>query len=266
MIAPTGTRQPAVFFGHGSPVNAIQQTRNSEAWASFGRRFFAADHAPAAILSVSAHWYGAGTAVTVSPQPQTIHDFGGFPQALFDVQYPAPGDPALAQRIADLLAPLPVQPDTQWGLDHGTWSVLVHAAPQAKIPVLQLRIDASKPAAWHYQLGKKLAALRDENVAIMGSGDTVHNLRLMDWHNDTAVFDWVQRFDERFLDCLRRGDHAPLIDYANLTPEGLLAAPTPEHYLPLLYVLGAQQPDDELLIVNEGIDHGSISMLAFAFV
>jgi 4,5-DOPA dioxygenase extradiol len=265
MVAPTGIRQPAAFFGHGSPMNAIQRTRNSEAWAAFGRRFFAADRAPAAILSLSAHWYGPGTAVTASRAPQTLHDFGSFPQALFEVQYPAAGDPALARRIADLLAPLPVELDTDWGLDHGTWSVLVHAAPAANIPVLQLRIDASKPPAWHYELGKKLAALRDENVAIMGSGDTVHNLRMMDWHNADAAFDWAQRFDEKFLDCLRNGDHAPLIDYVNLTPEALQAVPTPEHYLPLLYVLGAQQPDDELLIVNEGIDHGSISMLAFAF-
>ena len=198
--------------------------------------------------------------------PRTIHDFGGFPQALFDIDYPAPGDPALARRIVDLLAPVPVELDTEWGLDHGVWSVLVHAAPAANIPVLQLRIDASKPPAFHYQLGQKLAALRNENVAIMGSGDTVHNLRIMDWRNADTAFDWALRFDEKFLECLRKGNYTPLINYINLDPEALLAVPTPEHYLPLLYVLGAHCADDELLIFNEGIDHGSISMLAFAFV
>jgi 4,5-DOPA dioxygenase extradiol len=143
---------------------------------------------------------------------------------------------------------------------------LIHASPTADIPVLQLRIDSSKPPAFHYQLGQKLGALRDENVVIMGSGDTVHNLRIMDWKKADAAFDWAQRFDAKFLECLRSGNHAPLINYINLDPEALLAVPTPDHYLPLLYVLGAHRPDDELLIFNEGIDHGSISMLAFAFV
>lgn len=262
----TKPRQPAVFFGHGSPMNALADNRNSRAWAQFGERHLRGPGAPSAILCISAHWYGPGTAVTAQAQPQTIHDFGGFPQALFDVRYPAPGAPALAQRIVELLAPLPVALDKEWGLDHGTWSVLIHAAPQATIPVLQLSIDATQPPAFHYQLGEKLRALRDENVLLMGSGDTVHNLRRINWSDSAEPFSWASRFDMKFLEHLRDADMAPLVDYPNLDGEALLAVPTPDHYLPVLYVLGARYDDDELHIVNEGIDHGSISMLAFAFV
>lgn len=265
MNTPHAAQQPAIFFGHGSPMNAISDNRNSRAWAEFGRTCFVGKQKPKAILCISAHWYGQGTAVSTAAKPRTLHDFGSFPQALFDVDYPALGDPALAQHIADLLAPLPVELDAEWGLDHGVWSVLVHAAPAANIPVLQLRIDASKPPAFHYQLGQKLAALRDENVAIMGSGDTVHNLRRIDWNADAPAFDWAKRFDARVRACLDSGNHAPLINYFNLDPEALLSVPTPDHYLPLLYVLGAHRPGDTLQIINEGIDNASISMLAFAF-
>lgn len=262
----TKPRQPAVFFGHGSPMNALGQNRNSRAWAQFGERYLRGPNAPAAILCVSAHWYGPGTAVTAQAQPQTIHDFGGFPQALFDVRYPAPGYPALARRIVELLAPLPVELDEDWGLDHGTWSVLLHAAPQATIPVLQLSIDATQPPAFHYQLGQKLGALRDQNVLLMGSGDTVHNLRRINWNDNAEPHSWATQFDKKFLQYLRDGDTAPLIDYSVVDEEASLAVPTPDHYLPILYVLGARRPDDELHIVNEGIEHGSISMLAFAYV
>lgn len=257
------TRQPAAFFGHGSPMNTLQDNPHTQAWARFGQQCL--PHRPAAILCISAHWYIPGTAVTAMATPRTIHDFGGFPQALFEVEYPAPGAPALARRVAELLAPLDVVQDQQWGLDHGTWSVLAHVFPEADIPVVQLSIDATQPPAFHYQLGQKLTALRDEGVLIMGSGDTVHNLRTVRWGDNMPAYDWALRFDEKFKQCLVNGNHTPLINYDRLDPEALLSVPTPDHYLPLLYVLGAHQPDDQLQLITEGIELGSISMLAFAF-
>lgn len=262
-VPATSYRQPAVFFGHGSPMNTLQHNRHTDAWASFGRRLL--QHPPAAVLCISAHWYIHGTAVTAMAAPRTIHDFGGFPQALYEVEYAAPGSPELAQRVAELLSPLAVALDRNWGLDHGTWSVLAHVFPQAEIPIVQLSIDASKPPLFHFQLGQKLAALRDEGVLIMGSGNTVHNLRMVNWDHDAPAHDWALRFDERVHDCLVNGDHTSLIDYERLAPQALLAVPTPDHYLPLLYVLGARQPGDDLRFITEGIELGSISMLAFAF-
>lgn len=256
-------RQPAAFFGHGSPMNTLQDNTHTRAWARFGQQCLA--HRPTAILCISAHWYIRGTAVTAMAMPRTIHDFGGFPQALFDVEYPAPGAPALAQRVAELLAPLDVVQDQQWGLDHGTWSVLAHVFPEADIPVVQLSIDATQPPAFHYQLGQKLTTLRDEGVLIMGSGDTVHNLRTVRWGDNMPAYDWALRFDEKFKQCLVSGNHTPLINYDRLDPEALLSVPTPDHYLPILYALGAHRPDDQLQIITEGIELGSISMMAFAF-
>ena len=204
-------RMPAIFFGHGTPMNTLARNRYTETWRKLGESV----PRPKAILCVSAHWYTHGTGVTAMEQPETIHDFYGFPQALFDVQYPAPGDPALAARVRDLLAPVDVDLDQTWGLDHGTWSVLVHAFPDARVPVVQLSIDGMQPPRFHYELGKQLAPLRDEGVLVIGSGNVVHNLRVLNRLDDAPAFDWAVRFNDRVRDALARRDHDALVDYAD---------------------------------------------------
>jgi len=250
-------RMPAVFFGHGSPMNALEQNRYTDAWRQIG----ASMPKPKAILCVSAHWYIRGTAVTAMPQPRTIHDFGGFPQELFEVQYPAPGSPELAARVRELLAPVPVQLDQSWGLDHGTWSVLVHVFPNADVPVVQLSIDASKPAHWHYELAAHLAPLRDKGVLIVGSGNVVHNLGRIQWAEDATPYDWATRFNEKARAHLAAREHQPLIDYLSLDREARLSVPTPEHYLPLLYIIATQDKSDVVSLAVDGIELGSIGML-----
>jgi 4,5-DOPA dioxygenase extradiol len=256
-------RMPAVFLGHGNPMNALRDNAWSRAWATLGA---ALEPRPRAVLAVSAHWYVTGTAVTAMASPRTIHDFGGFPRDLFAVRYPAPGDPALAARVAELLAPLPVRADDAWGLDHGTWSVLCHVFPAAEIPVVQLSIDETMPPAFHYELGRRLRVLRDEGVLILGSGDVVHNLEAYAWGGHPAQpYDWAVRFESTVREHLVTGDHAGLIDYAALGKDALLCVPTPEHYLPLLYVLGASFAGEPVAFPAEGIDGGSVSMLAVRF-
>jgi 4,5-DOPA dioxygenase extradiol len=255
---------PSIFFGHGNPMIALQQNTYTARWAEIA----AGIPRPAAILCISAHWYIPDAAVTISAAPRTIHDFGGFPHELYQVQYPAPGDQALAARVQSLLAPLPVRRDESWGLDHGTWSVLCHAYPQADVPVVQLSIDATQPPAFHYEIGRRLALLREEGILILGSGNLVHNLRAYAWGEDGAAtnaapYDWALSFERRVRELLSAGDTAPLLDYQHqLGKEALLSVPTPEHYLPLLYVIGAQTPADALTFPVEGIDGGSVSMLA----
>ena len=249
---------PAVFIGHGSPMNTFAHNRYTQAWREFGRTAPRAK----AVLAVSAHWYEPGTALTAMPKPPTIHDFGAFPQALFDFQYPAPGSPALAQRVREVLAPLPVRADDKWGLDHGTWSVLAHVYPQADIPVVQLSIDSSQPPAFHYDLGKRLAPLRDEGVLIAGFGNVVHNLGKLNWKDDAPALDWATRFSDAVRERAETRDHQPLVDYASLGADARLSVPTPEHYLPLLYVLGAQEPGESAAIMIDGIQNASISMLS----
>ncbi len=201
--------------------------------------------------------------MTAAPNPRTIHDFGGFPRALYEVTYPAPGDAALVQRVRELLAPVDVVPDERWGLDHGTWSVLVHAYPDADVPVVQLGVDETQPPAFHYELGRRLAPLRDEGVLIAGSGNIVHNLHAYAWGRHPAQqFDWAVRFEALARAALDAHDHTPLIDYERFGSDALLSVPTPEHYLPLLYVVGAQQPGDAVSYPVEGGDGGSISMLS----
>ena len=252
-------RLPAIFFGHGNPMNAVSTNAYTEAW----RRIGASVPRPRAILCVSAHWYLPGTAVTVGSAPRTIHDFGGFPRELHEVQYPAPGDPDLARRVQQMLAPLPVALDDSWGLDHGTWSVLCHACPQADIPVVQLSIDETQPPAFHYEIGRKLAPLRSEGVLVVGSGNIVHNLHAYAWGRHVPQpFDWAIRFETRAKDLLLVGEHRPLVDYESLGRDALLSIPTPDHYLPLLYVLGTRQSGDRVDFPVEGIDGGSVSMLA----
>jgi 4,5-DOPA dioxygenase extradiol len=250
---------PAVFFGHGNPLNAIQKTVYSEAWSALGRSL----PTPKAILCISAHWYLQGTRVTAMQQPRTIHDFGGFPAELYQVKYPAPGDPDLAKRVADLLQPTDVQFDEDWGLDHGTWSVLCHVFPDASIPVVQLSIDETKPAEFHYSLARQLTPLREQGVLIVGSGNIVHNLHSYAWgRHATQAFDWATSFESKIKKYLISEEHEKLVNYESLGREALLAVPTPEHYLPLLYIVALCREDDELTFPVEGMDGGSISMLS----
>ena len=251
-------QMPLVFFGHGNPMNAIAQNAYTEGWARIGREI----PRPKAILSISAHWYNSQTGVTINTAPRTIHDFSGFPQELYHVEYPAPGSPALARRIQALLAPLPVTLDQSWGLDHGTWSVLAHVYPAADIPVVQLSIDGTASPSFHYGLGRRIAALRDEGILIAGSGNLVHNLRTMDWSGNTrTAYDWAARFEQQARDMIQAGDHQPLLHYEKLGPDAALAIPTPDHFLPLVHVLGAQQAADRVSFPVEGVDGGSVSML-----
>ena len=249
---------PAVFFGHGNPMNAITENTYTEGWSAIGRSI----PRPKAILAISAHWYVPQTGVTISTAPRTIHDFGGFPRELYKVEYPAPGDPELARRVQRLLAPLPVALDDRWGLDHGTWSVLKHVYPDADVPIVQLSIDETQPAAFHYELGKRLATLRQEGVLIVGSGNLVHNLHAYAWGRHVVdPYDWAVRFEQQTRDMLKAGEQEPLVNYERLGRDAQLAIPTPDHYLPLLYVIASRQGDDEVSFPVEGVDGGSISML-----
>jgi 4,5-DOPA dioxygenase extradiol len=255
-------RLPTVFLGHGSPMNALADNDWSRAWAALGRQL----PRPQAVLAISAHWYVPYTAVTVQSAPPTIHDFGGFPRELYAVRYAAAGDPVLAAHVRELLAPLPVSLDESWGLDHGTWSVLCHVYPQADVPVVQLSIDETQPAAFHYALGMRLRPLRDAGILVLGSGDVVHNLHTYAWGRRTQEpYDWALRFEAAVRERLRSGEHRELIDYDALGEDAHLSVPTPEHYLPLLYVLGASYPDEPAGFPVTGMDGGSVSMLAVQF-
>src|SRR5579864_3849205 len=253
-------RMPAIFFGHGNPMNALAQNAYTQAWSAIGAEI----PRPKAILSISAHWYVPATAVTAMAAPRTIHDFGGFPRELYQVQYPAPGDAALAARVQQLLAPLPVAADHEWGLDHGTWSVLRHMYPQADVPVVQLSIDETQPAAFHYEVGKRLALLREEGILIFGSGNIVHNLHAYAWgRHAPEPYDWAISFETRVRELLLAGEHKPLVNYEDqLGSEAELAVPTPDHHVPLLYVAGTRTPSEPLTFPVEGVDGGSVSMLA----
>ncbi len=249
---------PAIFFGHGNPMNAVLNNKYTEGWRSIGKDI----PRPKAILSVSAHWFVPGTGVTVSTAPRTIHDFGGFPRELYQVQYPAPGDPDLARRVQELLAPVPVALDNSWGLDHGTWSVLRHVYPDADIPIVQLSIDETQPPLFHFEVGRKLAPLREEGVLIVGSGNLVHNLHTYAWGRHVPdPYDWAVRFETEAKQMITAGEYKPLIDYERLGPDAMLSIPTPDHYLPLLYVVATQQRRDVATFPIEGVDGGSISML-----
>jgi len=252
------SQMPVVFFGHGSPMNTLDRNQYTETWRKIGE----AIPAPKAIVCVSAHWYTEGTAVTAMSRPRTIHDFYGFPQALFDVQYPAPGKPDLAERVRELLAPVDVALDESWGLDHGTWSVLKHAYPKADVPVVQLSIDGTQPPQFHYELARRLAPLRDEGVLVAGSGNVVHNLRLM--RRGGPAYDWAVRFNEKIREALASRDHRALVDFERLGGDARLSVPTPEHYLPLLYIAALQREDEAVSFPVDGYDLGSVSMLTAA--
>jgi 4,5-DOPA dioxygenase extradiol len=249
---------PAIFFGHGNPMNAIESNAWTAAWGEVGRAL----PRPKAILAVSAHWYLPATQVTAMERPRTIHDFGGFPRTLYEVSYPAPGSRALALRVQTLLDPVEVGLDDRWGLDHGTWSVLRHVFPDADVPIVQLSIDETQPPGFHFQLGERLAPLRDEEVLIVGSGNLIHNLHAYAWgRHEPEPFDWAVRFERLARKLLVSGNVLPLIDYDLLGSDAVLSVPTPDHYLPLLYVLGTRGEEDAVTFPVEGVDGGSISML-----
>jgi 4,5-DOPA dioxygenase extradiol len=248
---------PVIFFGHGNPMNAIHDNAYTQGWAEIGRTV----PRPKAVLCVSAHWYIPGVAVTATERPRTIHDFGGFPRELFEVQYPAPGSPRLAERVIELLGDNVLKDDGQWGLDHGTWSVLCHLFPQADVPVVQLSINEAEPAPFHYQLAQRLGPLRNEGILVIGSGNLVHNLHTYAWgKKDVEPFDWAVRFEEAARNLIATGEHAPLVAYEEMGSDAMRSAPTPDHYLPLLYVLALQRPGDEVTFPVEGFDGGSVSM------
>lgn len=249
-------KTPVLFIGHGSPMNGIEDNEFSGTWEKLGRDLVA----PAAVLCISAHWFTKGTFVTAMEQPRTIHDFYGFPKALFDVQYPAPGDPELAKETASLVNGTTVGLDHEWGLDHGTWSVVRRMFPEAKIPVLQLSIDHSKDPKFHYELANELSSLRSKNVLIIGSGNMVHNLRIMNWKLPESGYDWAVEMNEKFKSLIANGDHTPLLNYESLGEAGRLAIPTPEHYLPLIYALGLKEKNEEPTFFNDKTVMGSVSM------
>lgn len=255
---------PVLFIGHGSPMNGIEHNTFSQEWARRARQM----PVPAAVLVISAHWLTRGTHITAMEHPRTIHDFGGFPEELFAVQYPAPGMPALAEETRKLISSTQVGLDHDWGLDHGAWTVVRHMFPDAKIPVLQLSIDYAKPAAWHYELARELAALRKKGVLIIGSGNMVHNLRLVAWDKLDQPgfgFDWAIEMQDLFKQKISAGDHRALIEYEKLSKSALLAVPTPDHYYPLMYVLGLQQQQETPDFFNDQLVAGSLNMTSVQF-
>jgi 4,5-DOPA dioxygenase extradiol len=252
-------RMPVLFVGHGNPMNALERNDYTRAW----ERMAAALPKPRAILSVSAHWYTRGVRVTAEERPRTIHDFGGFPRKLYEVSYPAPGSPEVARRVRELLAPAEVALDERWGLDHGTWSVLVHVFPQADVPVVQLGIDETLSAQEHFELARRLRPLRDEGVLVLGSGDVVHNLHTYAWgRHPVEPYDWAVRFESRIRQSLEARDFGAIVAYEQMGRDAALAAPTPDHFLPLLYVIAQADPDEPVTYPVEGFDGGSVSMLA----
>jgi 4,5-DOPA dioxygenase extradiol len=250
----------AVFFGHGSPMNALGGNRYAAAWRAFGER-----HRPRAILMISAHWYAAGTRITAGERPRTNHDFVSFRGPLGSFTYPARCDAALVERVCGLLAPEPVRRDTRWGYDHGAWSVLANAYPAADVPMVELCIDRTQPPAYHYALARRLAPLRDEGVLIAGSGNVIHNIEILRGGWDGAPAGWQRRFNDDLLGRLDRGDHAALIAYDRLGPDAQLAIPTPDHYLPLLYVLGVQRAGERPDVLVDGDELRGLGMLSVAF-
>ena len=250
---------PVLFLGHGSPMNAIEENQFVSGFKEIAQSL----PTPAAILCISAHWFTNGTKVTSMIIPRTIHDFSGFPQALYEVQYPAKGSPALANETKKLLFPTHIDLDEKWGLDHGAWSVIKHLYPQANIPIIELSIDYTKSAQYHFDLAKKLQVLRNKGILIIGSGNIIHNLRLVDFQHiekDNYGYAWAIEAKEKLYNYINNRDFQPLINYHTLSTAVQLSIPTPEHYLPLIYTLGLQQKEENILFFNDKLVGGSISM------
>jgi 4,5-DOPA dioxygenase extradiol len=259
----TDKKLPVLFVGHGSPMNGIEDNEFSQYWKKLAQEI----EKPKAVLCISAHWLTKGTFVTAMEKPKTIHDFGGFPQALFDVQYPAPGDPILAAETAKLITSTNVELDHDWGLDHGTWTVVRHMYPDADIPILQMSIDYNQPAQYHYDLAKELNSLRKKGVLIMGSGNMVHNLRMVAWDklNESYGFDWAIEMNALFKKKIEENDHKALIQYEKLHTAAKLAIPTPDHYYPLIYTLGLKDSNEEVTFFNDKPMAGSLTMTSVKF-
>lgn len=260
---PTTEKMPVLFIGHGSPMNGILDNSFSQGWADMARKI----PVPKAVLVVSAHWETKGTRITAMDSPQTIHDFGGFPRALYEVQYPAPGDPTLAREAAMMAQSAEIDLDHDWGLDHGAWTVVRHMYPDASIPVLQLSIDYTKGGQYHYELATELQALRHKGVLVIGSGNMVHNLRMVAWDklDDNYGFDWALQMNDTFKQLIADGSHQRLVQYEKLGPEARLAIPTPEHYLPLVYTLGVSTSKDSVQFFNDHPVGGSLTMTSVKF-
>ena len=258
-LSEKDVKHPVLFIGHGSPMNGIEDNEFSRTWAKFGNEI----SKPKAVLVISAHWLTKGTQITAMSNPRTIHDFGGFPQALFEVQYPAPGDSILAEETSKLITSTSVGLNHDWGLDHGTWSVVKHMYPNADIPVLQLSIDYNKPPQYHFDLAKQLKSLRKKGVLIIGSGNMVHNLRMIDWNKMQETnygFDWAIEMNTIFKEKIGNNDFKSLIEYEKLNAAAKLAIPTPDHYYPLLYAMALQENNDEIEFFNDKLVGGSLNM------
>ncbi|MBD8489932.1 4,5-DOPA dioxygenase extradiol [Echinicola sp. CAU 1574] len=259
-----GQLMPVLFIGHGSPMNGIESNTFNDYWSRLGQEI----PTPKAVLVISAHWLSKGTRITAMDFPKTIHDFGGFPQALFDVQYPAPGDPDLAEFTANQVQSTKIDLDHEWGLDHGTWTVVRHMYPAANIPVLQLSIDYYQSPKYHYELARELYQLRKKGVLIIGSGNMVHNLRMVAWNklNEPEYgYDWAIEMNDTFKSLILEGDHSALIQYERLGKSAQLAIPTPDHYIPLLYILGLKGSQDEPQFFNDKVVGGSLTMTSVMF-
>ena len=255
-------KMPLVFFGHGSPTNVLEDNVATRSWKEIADSI----ERPKAVLCISAHWCTQGTAVTAMARPRTIHDFGrSLPAPLFECQYPAPGDPALAERVAQLLAPLPVQLDQSWGLDHGAWAVFSKAWPEADMPIVELSIDMTQPDRWHYELGQKLRTLRDEGILIAASGNIVHNLGVMDWNEASLPYDWATRFNDYIKNCIVDDNSQGVLDYQACGADAVQAVPTRDHFLPLLYVLGARTESDKVEFKSDFVQYKSLSMTSIVF-
>ncbi len=254
---------PVLFIGHGSPMNGIGNNEFTSYWKKLATEI----PVPKAVLVVSAHWLTKGTRITAMDFPKTIHDFGGFPKELYEVSYPAPGDPQLAAETRSLIQSTDVELDHDWGLDHGTWTIVRHMYPDANIPVLQLSIDYSKGPQYHYDLARELHALRKKGVLIFGSGNMVHNLRMVAWDklDESFGFDWALQINQKFTELIGNGDHQQLIQYEKLGKEALLAVPTPDHYLPLMYTLGLKDAKDDVSFFNNRAVAGSLTMTSVKF-
>lgn len=262
--SPGSEKMPVLLLGHGSPMNAIEENKFVSGWRKIGKEITK----PRAILCVSAHWETIGTSVTATENPRTIHDFSGFPRELYDVRYPAPGSPELANETKELITKTNVGLDREWGLDHGAWSVIRHLYPEANVPVIQLSLDYSRQAQYHFELAKEIYSLRQKGILIIGSGNIVHNLRLVAWDKLTGepyAYDWAAEANEKMKSKILNEDFQSLVDFRNQGREFGLAIPTPEHYLPLLYILALKDKKDEITIFNDQLVGGSISMTSFKF-